>query len=521
MKEFIEKHNENITGTLSGLDRVRFRGTLRWLVHVEGMLGFLNTIRVLLKDFKGYAQGVTHAIRQTTAAIAEEQGRRHEYLYSSSIRKERRAREIAEQDNIKSGLICVLDCVEPCWSYHIDKNREKKRLELRLGYSKCLHHYFYFLDPRWGLMHMRLQTWFPLTIHVCINGREWLARQLDARRMKYVRRENCFTHIANPRGAQELMDAQLETNWPQCLNRLERTVNPARRRLLPLPQLEYYWSVESSEWATDVMFRSPDALAALYPDLIRHGIQTFSSKDVMRFLGRKTPAAANRYGKFAGEVVSDLGTRVEGLRIKHRVNKNSIKMYDKQGSVLRVETTINNADEFKVYRPKEGDPRGECDWRRLRRGVADLHRRAQVSQAANERYLAALEPVDQSTPLGELAEQVTCPVMWQGRRVRGLRPLSADDMNLLSAVSHGEFTINGFRNRDLREKLFAASDSPDEQRRQSGKVTRMLRMLRAHRLIKKVSGTHRYVLTDRGRSIITALLQASKADTKQLKQIAA
>ncbi|MCH8839887.1 MAG: hypothetical protein IH831_04275 [Planctomycetes bacterium] len=485
------------------------------------MIGFLNTIRVLLKDFKGYAQGVTNGIRQTTTAIAEEQGRRKEYLYSSGIRKERRAREIAEQDNIKSGLICVLDCVEPCWSYHIDKNRDKKRLELRLGYSKCLHHYFYFLDPRWGFMHVRLQTWFPLTIHVCINGREWRARQMNARRMKYVRRENCFTHITNLPRAQALMNDQLQTNWPHCLNRLEQTVNPARRRLLPLPQLEYYWSVESSEWAADVMFRSPAALAALYPDLIRHGIQTFSSKDVMRFLGRKTPASTNRYGKFSGEVVSDLGTRVEGLRIKHRVNKNSIKMYDKQGSVLRVETTINNADEFKVYRPVEGDPQGECDWRRMRRGVADLHRRTQVSQAANERYLAALEPVDQSTPLGKLAGQVTCPVIWQGRPVRGLRPLSADDMKLLSAVSHGEFTINGFRNRDLREILFAASDSKDERRRQSGKVTRMLRMLRAHRLIRKVSGTHRYVLTDRGRSILTALIQASKADTEKLKKLAA
>ena len=207
--------------------------------------------------------------------------------------------------------------------------------------------------------------------------------------------------------------------------------------------------------------------------------------------------------------------------IKHRVNKNSIKMYDKQGSVLRVETTINNADEFKVYRPVEGDPQGDCDWRRLRRGVADLHRRAQVSQAANERYLAALQPVNQSTPLGELAAQVTCPVTWRGRRVRGLRPLSADDMALLSAVSRGEFTVNGFRNRDLRQILYGESPPADERRRQSAKLTRLLRMLRAHGLIKKVPSTHRYVLTDRGRSIITAVIQASKADTETLKTFAA
>lgn len=521
MKQFIEKHTNSITGTLSGLDRVRFRGTMRWLANVGGMMGFLNTVHVLLKDFKGYAIGITDGIRRATAGIVDGAGCRKEYLYSSATRKEERAREIAKEDGITSGLICVLDCVEPCWSYHLDKNAKEKRLELRLGYAKCLHHYFYFLDPEFGLMHARLQTWFPFTMHVCINGRLWLARQLDRQGIGYTRRENCFTAFDDVANAQKAMDAQLKTNWPQLLNHIERTVNPARPQLLPLPQLEYYWSVESSEWATDIMFRSPAELTTLYPSLIRHGIETFSSRDVMRFLGRKTPASTQVHGRFGGEVVSDVGRRVEGLRIKHRVNKNSIKMYDKQGSVLRVETTINNADEFKVYRTAEGDPDGELAWRRLRRGVADMHRRAKISQAANERYLAALEPVDQTTPLGELAQQVTRSVTWKGRSVRGLRPLSTEDARLLKTVCRGEFTINGFRNRDLRAILFSDEVSKQEQKRQSGKVTRQLRMLRAHGLIKKQGSSHRYVLTDRGRTIITALTQANQADIQQLKKLAA
>ncbi len=216
-----------------------------------------------------------------------------------------------------------------------------------------------------------------------------------------------------------------------------------------------------------------------------------------------------------------MGRRVESLRIKHRVNKNSIKMYDKQGSVLRVETTINNADEFKVYRTAEGDPNGELAWRRLRRGVADMHRRTKISQAANERYLAALEPVDQTTPLGELAQQVTRSVIWKGRSVRGLRPLSTEDAFLLKTVCCGEFTINGFRNRDLRAILFPGDASKQEQKRQSGKVTRQLRMLRAHGLIKKQGNSHRYVLTDRGRTIITALIQVNQVDIQQLTKLAA
>lgn len=521
MEQFIEKHGASIMGTLSGLDRIRFRGTLRMLANVSGMSVYLRSRGVLLKEFKPFAQGVTEQIRRTTSEFAEQAGRPRVYLSSSAVRKEDRARQIAERDGIEQGLVCVLDCVEPCYSYFIDRNRARKRLELRLDYAKCLHRYFYLIDPQWGFMHLRLQTWFPFSVQVCINGREWLARQMDARRMKYVRRENCFTRIANPKRAQELMDAQLRIRWPDWLDRLEQTVNPARSLLLPGRQ--YYWSVESSEWATDVMFRSAKALAALYPPLLRHGMQTFGSREVLRFLGRRTThaRAANRYGKFAGEIVSDLGTRVDGLRIKHRVDRNSIKMYDKQGSVLRVETTINNADDFKVYRPVEGDPEGPCDWRRLRRGVADMHRRCQVSQAANERYLNALEPVDPSTPLGELAGSITAPVVWEGRQVRGLRPLSADDAALLEVVSRGEFLINGFRNRDVCEHLFGDCPNQRERRRQSGKVTRLLRLLRAHRLIKKVSRTHRYIITTRGSNIITPLLQARQTNTTTLRELAA
>ena len=523
MKQFIEKYAGSLMGTLSGLDRVRFRGTLRWLANEQGMMSFLGTIRVLLKDFKSYAQSVTQGVRETTARMAEQAGCRHEYLFSSQTRKDERAREIACEDGVAGGLICVLDCVEPCWAYHIDKNPGAKKLQLRLGYSKCLHRYFYFLDPVWGFSHVRLQTWFPFTVHVCINGREWLEQDMNRRRMKYIRSENCFPHIANVSRAQELLDAQLKTHWPTALDQLEQMANPARKQLLPLPQLAYYWSVESSEWATDLMFRSPLALAAIYPRLVQHGIQTFSCQDVLRFLGRKTTHSndPDRYGKFGGEILSHLGNRVEGLRMKHGVDRNSIKMYDKQGSVLRIETTINNPDDFKVFRPKEGDEGGELAWRRLRRGVADMHRRAEVSQAANERYLTALEPVETSTPLQDLVAAITAPVDWQGRQVRGLRPLADEDWQLLKAVSRGDFLLNGFRNRDISAVLFGEKHTPEEQRRLSSKVTRMLRLLRAHQLIKKVAKTHRYVLTERGRSIITPLLQAGQTPSEKLRSLAA
>ena len=521
MQQFIKNHAEQIMGTLNGLDRLRLRGTIRWMATTQGMAKFLGTLGILLKDFRSYAQAITHEIRDTAKQLAEQASRPYCYLASSRESKEALARDWAERDGIHEGLIGVFRCVEPCWSYQVIRNREKKELELRGGPAKCLHLYFYFMDQVLGLMHLRLQTWFPFTIYVCLNGREWLARALDAKGIWYARRANCLVDVEDFAAAQKLLDRQLRTDWPRLLDRQAAHCFPLHQKLWGGKPLYYYWSAEESEWATDLVFRSPQALSQLYPHLVRHGIETFSSSDVMRFLGRKTLPSGRVRGRFVGEVVSDVRRRPEGVRIKHRLNANSVKMYDKQGSVLRVETTINDARDIKVYRAAEGDPEGPKEWRRLRKGVSDLHRRSQVSQAANERYLDALSAVNQTIPLGELAERVTRRVTWQGRPVRGLNPLSSEDATLLAAVSRGEFTINGFRNRDLRAILYPASSSPAERRRQAGKITRQLRMLRAHGLIKKVPKTHRYVLTDRGRTTIIALLTARQADTQKLNQLAA
>lgn len=522
MNSFIQRHAANVMGMLSGYDRVRLRGTLRWLANTKGMGSFLFAAQVLLKDFKDYAIDVTDRVREASKRLAASQGRPFEHLRSSAISKEDTARKIAEADSVREGLICVLSCTESCFSYSVGPNREKKKLELRGGRSKCLHNYFYYQHPQWGFMHLRLQTWFPFTIHVCINGREWLARQMDQAGMAYVQRDNCFAQVADVALAQTLFDEQLKVNWNAPLAALTRQVHPTHAQTFRETPMSYYWSIEESEWASDILFRSPQALADLYPRLIRHGMTALASPDVMRFLGKKLPKHGGVNGHFKGEVVTDLKSRPEGLRIKHRLNHNSIKMYDKQGTVLRVETTINDARDMKVYRRKEGDSKGPKSWRRMRKGVADARRRAQVSQAANDRYLESLATVESKQPLGELAGPLCQSTTWQGRRVRALNPFSADDVALLAAVSRGEFAINGFRNRDLRALLFPDSaGTPEEQRRQSGAVTRRLRLLRAHGLIAKVSKTHRYTLTEKGRTAITALLTAQQANTAALSQIAA
>ncbi len=229
------------------------------------------------------------------------------------------------------------------------------------------------------------------------------------------------------------------------------------------------WSTYQSEWAIDVVFRQAAVLRRLYPRLLQHGMTTFGSTDVLRFLGKATPGGAIPH-TFTGELTTDVKRREEGVRIKHRVKQNSVKLYDKAftsvGSVLRAETTIQAAGDFKVFRPREGDPDGPYGWRELRAGVADLYRRAEISRKATERYVDALASVDDDTTLGELVTRLGARTRWHGRPVRALRPLS-DDRPLLEAISRGEFTLAGVRNRDLQAIFFVkpATTSQEARRR--------------------------------------------------------
>lgn len=519
MQTFLARFASEIKGVLSGLDRVRFRGTLRRISSLRGMGTYLWEQQILLKNFKGWAMGLTDSVKQHTAEVAAQHGRSVIHLPSSATSKEEQALSIARREGVTEGLVCVLTCTEPCQTFEVGPNRQRKRLELRAKPGRCRHDYFYVLDPRYGLMHLRLQTWLPFSIHVCLNGREWLANLLRGENIPFVQRDNCFVEVADLPRAQALLEQQRATHWDTLLSQLGQQWHPAQPRLFPEP-LPYYWSAEETEWATDVLFRSPEALAGVYPQLLRHAVTTFGSGDVLRFLGKSlTPRV---HGHFLGAVLTSLKKRPEGTRVKHAANRNSIKMYDKQGSVLRVETTINDPRDMKSYRTKEGDPAGEKSWQRLRKGVSDLHRRTEISQQSNERYLESLAAVATPTPLGEVVGKVCQPRTWHGRRVRALQPLGEADGALLSAVSRGEFAVNGFRNRDLRALLDGPSPTnAATAKRQAARITRQLRLLRGHGLIQKVPHTHRYQLTATGRTTITALLVAQQASVQHLAQLAA
>lgn len=518
MDRFVARHASLVTSTLSGFDRIVLRGTLLPLVQDRGMFTFLTRAGVRLLDFKAFVLKTSERVKQAALAAAERLGRPVRYLDSPKTSKEELARQLlAEHPLDKPGLVCTFKAVEPCMSFEYHRSPDPRERGLKLRPRKCLHLYQYFVHPTFGFMNGRIQTWFPFNVQLCLNGREWLAQQLQRRNSDFKRADNCFTWLANPALAQDLMDQQLETDWPVALTAIAQSLNPLHDEIFEPWPMDYYWSGYQTEWATDVVFESPKALAAIYPALVRHAMHHFQSPDVMRFLGRKA------HGNFTGEITTSFKDRAEGVRVKHWVRGNSVKMYDKAGSVLRVETTIAKTADFKVYRPRHDTPDGRLEWRPLRKGVADLHRRAELSQRSNERYLDALAAVDDPSPCARIFDAVSRPVIHDYRRFRALRIGDAEDVGLLRAISRGEFATAGFRNRDIRYLLDPTSRhaTAEVSRRLAAKITRRFRLLRAHGIIRKIPKTQRYMLTPRGQLLTAALFASRDADIKQLTALAA
>lgn len=511
--DFVSRFRARVTGVLSGFDRLVFHGTLIPLRMDRGMFYFLERAGVRLLDFKDYVVATSDAVKQRSLAQAERDDRPVRYLASSSTSKEDTARALLVDHPIDQGLICALTTVEPCMSFEYIRSQDRSERGLKLRPRKCLHIYKYFQHPAFGFMNVRLQTWFPFDIQVCLNGREWLARQLARRGIDFKRHDNCFPWLEDVDLAQRLMDRQLETDWKQVLTRIARAINPLHDRIFRPWPMDYYWSAYQTEWATDVMFASPRDLAEIYPPLVAHAMSHFQSPDVMRFLGKKA------HGNFIGELTTSFKDRAEGVRVKHWIAGNSIKMYDKAGSILRVETTIAKPAPFKVLRPKDDDrPERSLAWRPLRKGIADLHRRAEVSQRANDNYLTGLAAVDDATPLAEVFDQVARRVTYGGRSARAIRIGDPADLALLKAIARGEFATAGFRNRDLQRILHPVrrEATRSAQRRLSAKIGRQLRLLRAHGLIRKVQRSHRYTLTGKGHLLAAALFAMRAATTQQL-----
>jgi hypothetical protein len=530
MQQFIEKYGDQINGVLTGFDRLIFRGSLRRLNYgvydpglkamvATGMEEYLWQNKILFKDYQDHVKRVSERLKRVSLEPLEKQKVPVIFLRDPSASKDEMARRIASERGVTSGLVCAISTLEPSPTF------EHRGIHIIRRTRPCHVLYQYQIHPQVGWMHARIQTWFPFNIQVALNGREWLTRQMDREGMKYVQQGNCFLWLEDYTRAQELMSRQVEMNWAELLSGFAGQLSPEHESIFRQYPTSYYWTCHQSEWATDIVFREADFLKRLMPLLVRHGMLSYSSRDVMRYFGRKINLSGAIPARFSGILKTDLKRRQEGDRVKYQMNGNSAKFYDKAyseiGSVLRAaETTLVSVQDFRAYRSKEGGSEKDLQWRPMRKGIADLHRRTEVSQKANERLMSALASVDDSRSVEELTAEIQKRVSWGERKIRGLRPWG-DDKTLLAAINYGDFTINGFRNRNLQDLLYDTEpDSPAERRRRSSAISRKLRMLRAHGIVQKISRTHRYQITEAGRAILLAVLTTARTSLNELNRLA-
>jgi len=523
MKAFLQRFASLVSGVLQGFDRLVLRGKLLQLYRPEGMHTFLGLNQVARNEYKTYAAGITTKVLDASLVLRAKKLQRFRYLGSRNVSKEETARQIAAEHGVQEGLVCVLQCIEPCWTFDKVKNAEGF-WEVRGEPGRCSHLYHYFIHPQFGWMYVRLQTWFPFEIQVGINGREWLARQMDRENLRYERSDNKFLWVEDWQRAQQLLHEQLQTDWVHELGLLQKQVHPLHPRILGRMRMPYYWTVFQSEWATDVAFHSEQTLRPYFHRWLRQAFLSFDTINVLRFLGR-----SQRITKQGPQrVETSVFDNFDGKRIKHWLYENSLKLYSHY-NVLRTEMTINNADRIAVFRRSQTDPKWHPIWRTLRRGIVDLPHRAEMGEKTNERYLDALVGLAETRTVKDLAEPLTRRVpeplgksTKTVRSLRGLNPLAPEDAALLAAISDPQWMIQGLRNRDLAAVLYPQqTDDTAERRRRSAHVTRLLRLLRAHGLLEKITGTHRYQIPAQARIKIHALLAARNATPDELTAKAA
>lgn len=499
----IEKYKDKINGTLSTFDRMILKGHIRQFFSPSGKKHFLSQENLKYKDFGAYALKVTTEIKEHVVRMTEEVQRPYIYLNSPKTSKEETALKCLEERPVDEGLVCTLSTVELCSTLHVIKNTQTGNLELRNVDRKCLYFYFYYMDREFGFMHVKLQTWFPFMIQVYINGREHLSRQLDNHNIEYKRYDNSFTYISDIGKAQELADRIESLKLCGRLDAIASRINPFLERIHEIFHQGYHWCVDQCEYATDIMFKSREDLEKIYPALVEHALVSFKCEDVMTFLGRKM------HGAFQGEVVSDIKKRQQGIRIKHRMQSNIIKMYDKS-SVLRVETTINDPHEFKILKQVSSEEGEVMRWVKMGKSIANLYRYAQLCRGSNTRYLNA---VANAVPTGEIIEElekICSKTTYKDREYTGFNALSSETCAIFLAIMNGANHINGFTNKDIRIQLFSSANAVDKSVR--NKTTRILAKLKAHKLISKVPHSFKYKVSKKGIKLISTVLRIKQKE---------
>lgn len=499
----IEQNKEKINGILETFDRMIINGYLLNLCNYRQFLYYLIENNIKLVDFDKFALKETNDLCNYIDNYIKENNVETIYLNSGKIDKNEIVMAELEKNPDKTGLITALSAVEICNTMTVKPNKETQKLEVTSRPAKCKHYYFYYNDEEFGLMYLKIQTWFPYNVQIYINGREYLSKLLDKNNIKYDMYNNSFSYIEDFTRAQELADGILNQKISDSFDGLIKQINVHLPKIEKIFSHSYYWCIDQCEFATDINFKNRDDLSLFYKTLVETAYFTFSSEDIYSFFGRNVSKIHN-FSK--GEIVSDLRHRYQGYRIKFKINNNQIKMYDK-GNNLRIEVTINNPKDFKVLKEKERiiehkSIEKEKVWVPMGKSISNLYRYVEISKSITKRYIEALPDINiEEVHISEI-NKISSSIEVNDRKYTGFNILEKETLKLFTIISSGEYLINGFSNKLIREKYF----SKEITKKDINKLTRLLSKLKAHGIIKKVARKNKYYLTTNGRKIINSIL---------------
>ena len=490
MTTFIDRHADKIRGVLSCFDRVVLTGTLPDLCHADAMARFLGARQIRLFDYPQWAAPFRDRLRTHAEQLARDHGLTIEFIRRlKAFRKEERIKAIVAQRGDAPGLVHIFSAMESCPSYKPWHDKATGKTVLKPTDGKCLHYYFYFIDNDLGLCYLRVPTWAPFRLQFYCNGHQVLARQLQRKGIAYTLLDNAFLDLADWSRAQALADAWDVHRLHRQLDRLAATYCPV---LGDFPA-GVHWSVMQTEYATDVVFLRQADFQPLYAALTQTAIHAVQPNQVATFLGRKLT------GRYQDELGNDFSTRIQGTRIKHHMGPAALKLYDKFGLIARIECTVTDVTFFQHHRTVEHrDGTREFKLAPVRKSIYSLPVLRELLGAATHRYLDFLGAIEDPRPGLRAVEKIALPVHAGERSYRGFNLFHGPDLDLFRTILRGEFTISGFQARQLRAHLGSLSGA---------QLSRLLKRLRTHGLIKKIGKRYKYYLTMLGRTVATAALK--------------
>jgi hypothetical protein len=495
---FITKYNNDIIGIISCFDRQLYSGSLIQLTYPKGLERHLRANHILLKDFKQYAISLATELKQNAYRLAEQNNAKFIYLKDSKHSNEELVKAIIDQRGTNPGLIAVITNLETDYGFDIQGSRVTNKIELKARRRKCLHIYFYFIDEDYGLCYFRVQTYFPFKVQVYCNGHEKLALDMQKAKIEYTKADNCFSWITNVNKAQELADKINISSFHSKLDYWTNEYVPILKRLSQMWIMKYHWSIKQVEYSTDIIFQSEERLNLLYQQLLNYCNNTVIPEDVMSFLGKRFS------GKQSGRIQTSCKRTYKGFRIKHQCGFLSIKMYNKAGNVLRIELTVNDVTQLRVYRNvhhKDGSVTKEQA--QMEKSIYSLVHIIRFGKADTNRYLDFLSKMeDNSKAISQLSEFTNRKTL-NNRNYRGFNPLNEQELLIFQVLLNGALIANGFTSKHLKKYL---SQYVKEQWTTS-KISRLLKRLIVFNLIKRLKKSYKYFLTETGRIIITMFLK--------------